>query len=107
MTCREPEKNSVGTATASVVVSRELRQATWSAPEATLVPLRSNRSVVLALDGDVARAVESARESGCHVITMSLGRVGFSPAMRAAIDATIADGIIVLRPGREIMLGSW
>jgi hypothetical protein len=87
---------SHGTATASVVVSRESGLVTGSAPEATLVPLRSNRSVVLVLDGNVARAVERARATGCHIITMSLGGVGFSPALRAAIDTAIADGIIVL-----------
>jgi hypothetical protein len=87
---------SHGTATASVVASRELQSVTGSAPQATLVPLRSNRSVVLVLDGNVARAVERARATGCHVITMSLGGVGFSPALRTAIDAAIADGIIVL-----------
>ena len=87
---------SHGTATASVVVSRGPREITGSAPQAKLVPLRSNRSVVLVLDGNVALAVERARASGCHVITMSLGGVGFSPALRAAIDAAIADGVIVL-----------
>jgi hypothetical protein len=87
---------SHGTATASVVVSREPHTITGSAPRATVLPLRSNRSVVLVFDGDVARAVEHARASGCHVITMSLGGVGFSPTLRAAIDAAIADGIIVL-----------
>jgi Subtilase family/Peptidase family S41 len=87
---------SHGTATASVVVSRDPATIIGSAPQATLVPLRSNRSVVLVFDGDVARAVERARASGCHIITMSLGGVGFSPALQAAIDAAIADGIIVL-----------
>jgi hypothetical protein len=97
---------SHGTATASVVVSREPRTITGSAPDATLVPLRSNRSVVLVFDGDVARAVELARASRCHVITMSLGGVGFSPALRAAIDAAIADGIIVLAAaGNQVGLG--
>ena len=85
-----------GTSTASVVVSRGQGSVTGSAPKATLVPLRSNRSVVLVFDGDVARAVEYARQVGTHVITMSLGGVGFSPALRAAIQAAIRDGVIVL-----------
>jgi hypothetical protein len=85
-----------GTGTASVVMSRAAGNVTGSAPEATLVPLRSNRSVVLVFDGDVARAVEYARQIGSHVITMSLGGVGFSPALRAAIQAAIRDGVIVL-----------
>ncbi|HEX6577438.1 MAG TPA: S8 family serine peptidase [Jiangellaceae bacterium] len=85
-----------GTATASVVMSRDPGTVTGSAPGSSLVPLRAIRSVVLVFDGDVARAVEYARRSGCHVITMSLGGVGFSPALRAAINAAIDDGIIVL-----------
>jgi hypothetical protein len=85
-----------GTATASVVMSREPGTVTGSAPASGLVPLRAIRSVVLVFDGDVARAVEYARLRGCHVITMSLGGVGFSPALRAAIRAAIEDGLIVL-----------
>ena len=60
------------------------------------MPLRAIQSVVLVFDGDVARAVEYARQRGCHVITMSLGGVGFSPALRAAINAAIDDGLLVL-----------
>jgi hypothetical protein len=91
-----PDNPGHGTGTASVVMSREAGVVVGSAPQATLVPLRSNRSVVLVFDGDVARAVEYARQIGGHVITMSLGGVGFSPALRAAIDAAIKDGILVL-----------
>ena len=85
-----------GTSTASVVISREAGTVTGSAPAADLVPLRAIQSVVLVYDGDVARAVEYARQQGCHVITMSLGGVGFSGALRAAIDAAIDDGLLVL-----------
>lgn len=85
-----------GTSTASVVISRDPGAVVGSAPQATLVPLRSNRSVVLVFDGDVARAIEYARQIGSHVITMSLGGVGFSPALRAAIRAAIRDGVLVL-----------
>jgi hypothetical protein len=91
-----PDNPGHGTGTASVVMSREPGAVTGSAPESTLVPLRSTRSVVLVFDGDVARAVEYARQISCHVITMSLGGVGFSPALRAAIDAAIRDGLLVL-----------
>jgi hypothetical protein len=85
-----------GTRTASVVMSREAGSVTGTAPAADLVPLRTIHSVVLVYDGDVARAVEYARQQGCHVITMSLGGVGFSGALRAAIDAAIDDGLLVL-----------
>ena len=94
---------SHGTATASVVMSRDPEVIVGSAPESLLVPLRTNRSVVLVFDGDVARAVEYARQAGCHVITMSLGGVGFSPALRTAIDAAINDGLLVLAAaGNEV-----
>jgi hypothetical protein len=94
---------SHGTATASVVMSRDPEVIVGSAPESMLVPLRTNRSVVLVFDGDVARAVEYARQAGCEVITMSLGGVGFSPALRAAIDAAIHDGLLVLAAaGNEV-----
>jgi Subtilase family/Peptidase family S41 len=85
-----------GTGTASVVMSRAAGSVTGTAPAADLVPLRAIHSVVLVYDGDVARAVEYARQQGCHVITMSLGGVGFSGALRAAIDAAIDDGLLVL-----------
>src|SRR5215470_5703136 len=94
---------SHGTATASVLMSRDPEVIVGSAPESMLVPLRTNRSVVLVFDGDVARAVEYARQAGCHVITMSLGGVGFSPALRTAIDAAIRDGLLVLAAaGNEV-----
>jgi hypothetical protein len=85
-----------GTATASAVISREPGTVTGSAPAADLVPLRAIQSVIVVYDGDVTRAVEYARQRGCHVITMSLGGVGFSPALRAAINTAIDDGLLVL-----------
>ena len=94
---------SHGTATASVLMSRDPEVIVGSAPESMLVPLRTNRSVVLVFDGDVARAVEYARQAGCQVITMSLGGVGFSAALRTAIDAAISDGLLVLAAaGNEV-----
>ena len=47
-------------------------------------------------DSNVAVAVERARTLKAHVITMSLGGIGFAPAMRNAIQEAIDDGIIVL-----------
>jgi hypothetical protein len=79
-----------------VIVSRPAGSISGTAPAANLVPIRAIRSVVVVQDGDVAKAVNHARMSGCHVISMSLGGVGFSGALRAAIDAAIADGILVL-----------
>jgi len=85
-----------GTATASVVVGRQGGKVIGSAPGADLVPIRAIHSVILVFDGDVARAVNHARTHGCHVVSMSLGGVGFAMALRDAIGAAIDDGLIVL-----------
>ncbi len=62
---------------------------------ATLVPIRTIKSVVVVLQGDVAKAIDYARRVGCHVISMSLGGTPF-PGVEAAIGAAVADGLIVL-----------
>jgi hypothetical protein len=51
--------------------------------------------VVQVLDGDVARAVNLARERGCHVISMSLGGRGFI-GLQEAIRSAVAEGLIVM-----------
>jgi hypothetical protein len=85
-----------GTSTGSVIVSRETDVVEGAASAATLVPVRAITSVALVFDGNVAKAVEYARQQGCHVISMSLGGVGFSASLGAAITAAVADGILVL-----------
>jgi len=84
-----------GTRTASVIVGRRTGVLAGVAPEATLVPIRTVRSVVQVLDGDVAKAVNYARTSGCHVISMSLGGLGFS-GLEQAINRVVREGLIVL-----------
>jgi hypothetical protein len=100
-----------GTATASVAVSRGDVEAlqngvesgttggrvTGSAPEAVLVPLRAVDSVILLgfAPSRVARAVEHARRTGCHVVTMSLGGQP-SIALGAAIRRAVKDDVIVM-----------
>jgi len=92
-----------GTATASVIVSRPTNRIEGAAPAARLVPIRAVTSVALVFDGDVAKAVDHARRTGCHVISMSLGGVGFSSSLRAAIRAALADGLLVLAAaGNEV-----
>jgi len=92
-----------GTGTGSVIVSRESHTVTGVAPASTLVPIRAITSVVLVFDGNVARAIDYARRNECHVISMSLGGVGFSSSLRAAIRAAIADGVLVLAAaGNEV-----
>jgi subtilisin family serine protease len=84
-----------GTSTASAIVSRERFRVTGAAPRATLVPLRTVKSVVQVFDGDVAKAVDRAHRTGCHVISMSLGGVGFFNGLQAAIRRAVEDGVIV------------
>ncbi|WP_147436252.1 S8 family peptidase [Mycetocola manganoxydans] len=86
-----------GTSTASVMVGRgnERDGIVGVAPGATVVPLRAVESVVQFFDSDVARAVEHARISGCHVASISVGGLGFF-GLRAAIDRAVAAGMIVV-----------
>ena len=84
-----------GTHTAAVIASPESQVVVGAAPAATIVPFRAVRSVVQVLDSQVARAVYEAHHSGCQVITMSLGGVGFF-GLRAAIQAATDGGSIVM-----------
>jgi hypothetical protein len=84
-----------GTSTGSVIAGRERGEISGVAPGATLVPFRAIKSVVQVLDADVARAVNMARERGCHIISMSLGGRGFI-GLQEAIRAAVADGMIVM-----------
>jgi len=86
-----------GTATSSVIAGRgtEEEGIVGVAPACTLVPLRAVNSVVQFFDSDVARAVDFARQVGCHVISMSLGGKGFF-GLHAAIQRAVDDGLLVM-----------
>lgn len=84
-----------GTLTGSAIAGRVAGQIAGTAPRATLVPIRAIKSVVQVLDGDVARAVNVARERGCHIISMSLGGRGFI-GLQDAIRAAVGSGMIVM-----------
>lgn len=85
-----------GTSTSSVIVSRPADVVEGPAAAASLIPIRAITSVALVFDSNVARAVEYARRQQCDVISMSLGGIGFSSSLRAAIARAIEDGILVL-----------
>jgi len=85
-----------GTSTGSVITSPEAGSITGAAPDATLTPFRAIQSVVQVSDGDVARAIDRAVTAGAHVISMSLGGVGFYAGIRAAAQRARAAGIIVM-----------
>jgi hypothetical protein len=60
-----------GTSTASVLAGRLLESREGAAPRATIVPLRTIKSVVQVFDSDVARAVDYARRIGTYVVSMN------------------------------------
>jgi subtilisin family serine protease len=91
-----------GTSTASVLAARKVTSIEGVAPKATIVPLRTIKSVVQVFDSDVARAVDYARQIGAHVVSMSLGGAGFR-GLRRAIDLAVSEGLIVLAAaGNEV-----
>lgn len=86
-----------GTTTASVMVGRgsEATGIVGVAPGAIIVPLRAVESVIQLFDSDVARAVDHARLTGCHVISISVGGKGFF-GLEKAIQRAVDAGMIVL-----------
>lgn len=84
-----------GTGTGSVIISsHEVGEIFGIAPRATLVPIRTAKSVVQVFDSDLARAVNHAVDAGCHVISMSLGGRAFF-GLRAAIRRAVRNDLIV------------
>ena len=84
-----------GTRTGSVIAGRASGVLTGVAPAAPVVPIRTIKSVVQSFDGDVAKAVHYARGHDCHVISMSLGGLGFR-GLEGAIDRAVGEGLIVM-----------
>ncbi len=84
-----------GSRTSSVIAGRTEGVLSGAAPLATVVPIRTVRSVIQIVDADVAKAVDYARRNGCQVISMSLGGFGFR-GLEAAINRAVSEGLIVL-----------
>ncbi|MET4638269.1 S8 family serine peptidase [Mycetocola sp. 2940] len=86
-----------GTTTASVMTGQgtEATGIVGVAPGARVVPLRAVESVIQLFDSDVARAVDHARTTGCHVVSISVGGKGFF-GLEAAIQRAVDAGMIVL-----------
>jgi hypothetical protein len=87
-----------GTGTASVIGSRDENPVdlAGAAPEATVLPFRISRSVILLRGGRLLRAIRKAREADCRVISISLGGVFLGSALRRELDAATAEGRIVI-----------
>ncbi|HEX2221064.1 MAG TPA: S8 family serine peptidase [Candidatus Limnocylindria bacterium] len=84
-----------GTATGCVIAGRRAGQLAGVAPGATLRPIRAIIDVVVVFGGDVALAIDYARRTGSHVISMSLGGL-FLGGVRDAVNAAVEDGCIVM-----------
>jgi serine protease len=96
-----------GTSTSSVLASRSKGVITGAAPEAMVVPVRCIDDVKVFNTAPVAKAVSHAVQSGCHVISMSLGGLAGS-ALRAAIaDAIARDVIVVAASGNCVGMVVW
>jgi subtilisin family serine protease len=65
--------NGHGTATASVMISGKTGEVLGISPQATVLPIRCVRSVVLISGGDVARAIWHACVCGAEVVSLSIG----------------------------------
>ncbi len=64
-----------GTATSSVIASRQNGNIDGIAPEARIVPIRCIEDVKVFNQAPVAAAIAHAHAAGCHIISMSLGGV--------------------------------
>jgi thermitase len=93
-----------GTGTASVIMSGAGRAAdspdepfvSGVAPLASLIPIRTTKSVVLWSMSNLVRAIRYAVDKSCHVISISLGGPVQSRALHNAVQDAEAAGVIVL-----------
>ena len=93
-----------GSGIASVTVGRKSGEMSGAAPGAHLVPIRCVNDVRVVNPAPIARAVNHARLSGCHIISMSLGGLGSEALHEAIRKAVEANLIIVAAAGNCIGL---
>ena len=96
-----------GTGTASVVISRDTNPLSGSAPAATVVPIRCIERVAVFNASPVARAIDHARSSGCHIVTMSLGGLPSWGLYRAVKRAVRNDMIVLAAAGNCVKTVVW
>lgn len=84
-----------GSGMASVAVGRRSGEISGAAPGAHLVPIRCTSDVQMINPAPMARAVDHARMSGCHIVSLSLGGLG-SAALRTAIKKAVESDLIVV-----------
>lgn len=87
-----------GTATSSVIFSGTVASphVEGVAPQADLVPLRVSDSVIHFDFTRLVQALYRAREKGCHLVSMSLGGPWAGRSLERAVDALVADGMVLL-----------
>lgn len=83
-----------GTGTGTVIVSEHAGEVFGVAPAATLVPIRTVKSVIQVFDSDLARAVNYSVDAGCEVVSMSLGGRSFF-GLKAAIARATRENVVV------------
>jgi len=87
-----------GTATASVIIANATPSpgVYGAAPDARLVPYRVSDSVVHFDFTNLTQALYRARERRCDLVSMSLGGPWAGRALSRAVDALVADDIVLL-----------
>lgn len=68
---------------------------TGVAPEASLVPIRTAKSVFFVFSSQLASAIHHARKNDCKVVSISMGGTPLR-ALRAAVDDAVAQNLIVV-----------
>jgi len=68
---------------------------TGVAPEASLVPIRTAKSVFFVFSSQLASAIHHARKNDCQVVSISMGGTPLR-ALRAAVDDAVARNLIVV-----------
>lgn len=96
-----------GTSTASVLASRGEGHITGAAPEAKVVPIRCIDDVKVFNTAPVAAAITHAVQSGCHVISLSLGGLAGRALHAAVKDAVANDVIVVAASGNCVGIVVW
>ncbi|MFY7925668.1 MAG: S8 family serine peptidase [Aquidulcibacter sp.] len=96
-----------GTATASVLASRDTGVICGAAPAAKIVPIRCLEDVKIFDTAPVAAAIAHAVETGCHVISMSLGGIPSAVLHSAVKLAEEKNLIIVAAAGNCVRTVVW
>lgn len=85
-----------GTGTGAVIVSEtDSGDIDGVAPKATLIPIRTAKSVIQVFDSDLAKSIRHAVKSDCDVISMSLGGRAFF-GLESAIRNAKRNNLIVM-----------